>query len=115
MPTARASAVAIVESKVIYVIGGWNGIFSGPSLTTVEGYNPATDTWTEEAPLLVGKWGASRPAASTGIQSGSPTAIDAIERSVLAHHQTAAVKRYGRAGEAVNRGLLPGRPGRRPG
>jgi len=69
MPTARASAVAIVESKVIYVIGGWNGIFSGPSLTTVEGYNPATDTWTEEAPLLVGKWGASRPAASTGIQS----------------------------------------------
>src|ERR1700728_4221285 len=33
------------------VIGGWNG----STMSTVERYNPATDTWTEDAPLLVSK------------------------------------------------------------
>jgi hypothetical protein len=51
MPTARCSIAATVENNVIYVIGGYNG----SRLATVEGYNPATNTWTEEAPMLVGK------------------------------------------------------------
>jgi N-acetylneuraminic acid mutarotase len=55
MPTARDVAEAVVVNNIIYVIGGWNGVFSGNGLATVESYNPATDTWTEEAPLLVGK------------------------------------------------------------
>ena len=59
MPTARSVAVAVVENKIIYVIGGWNGIFSGPGLATVESYDPATETWTEESQLLVGKWAPS--------------------------------------------------------
>lgn len=42
----------VVENNIIYVVGGING--SG-RLSTVESYNPAANTWTEEAPLLVGK------------------------------------------------------------
>ena len=57
MPTARNWATAVVENNIIYVMGGWNG--GSGSLATVESYNPATDTWTEEAPLLVGKWAPS--------------------------------------------------------
>ena len=54
MPTARCSTGVAVESNIIYVIGG-NGNSGNNRLTTVESYNPATDTWAEEAPLLVGK------------------------------------------------------------
>ena len=57
MPTARGSAAAVVDRNAIYVIGG-NG--ATLRLDTVEKFVPATDTWTEEAPLLVGK---SEPSA----------------------------------------------------
>jgi len=53
LPSARDSMGAVVENNIIYVIGGLDQ--SGNRLNTVESYNPATDTWTEEAPLLVGK------------------------------------------------------------
>jgi N-acetylneuraminic acid mutarotase len=49
MPTARCAAEAAVANNIIYVIGGYA---NGNSLTTVESYNPATDSWKEEAPLL---------------------------------------------------------------
>ena len=52
MPTARGSAAAVVDGTSIYVIGG-NG--STQRLNTVEKYVPSTNTWAEEAPLLVGK------------------------------------------------------------
>jgi kelch-like protein 2/3 len=52
MLTARFSAAAVVKNNIIYVIGG-NG--STLRLKTVESYNPATNSWTTEAPLLVGK------------------------------------------------------------
>jgi hypothetical protein len=58
MPTARNSVTAAVYKNillnqyVIYVVGGFN--YNG-RLAIVESYNTATDTWTEEAPLLVGK------------------------------------------------------------
>lgn len=51
MHNTRAAFGAVVEDNLIYVIGGYN-----PNrLNSVESYNPATDTWTDEAPLLVGK------------------------------------------------------------
>jgi N-acetylneuraminic acid mutarotase len=56
MPTARWSTAAVVEKKtnIVYVIGG--SISANPTFTAaVESYNPATNTWTEEAPLLVVK------------------------------------------------------------
>jgi N-acetylneuraminic acid mutarotase len=55
MPTARCSAAAVVEKNIIYVIGGYSPSGGGTRLNTVESYTPATNTWTEEAPLLVGK------------------------------------------------------------
>ena len=56
MHTARQDAPAVVEKNIIYVIGGFNGSrSSGKPLATVESYNPASNNWTEEAPLLVAK------------------------------------------------------------
>ena len=44
---------AAVENKIIYIVAG----NSAENLreTTVQSYNPATDTWTEDAPLLIGR------------------------------------------------------------
>jgi len=49
MPTARNGAMAVVEKGIIYVAGGYNGT---DFLATVESYNPKTNTWTEETPML---------------------------------------------------------------
>ena len=57
MPTARWASEAVVEKtkNIVYVIGGVvNGSGNG-DIATVESYNPATNTWTEEAPMLVAK------------------------------------------------------------
>ncbi|HEY4840748.1 MAG TPA: kelch repeat-containing protein [Terriglobales bacterium] len=67
MPTARWSTAVVVEKNIIYVVGGT--INASPTFTAaVESYNPATNTWTEEAPLLVVK---SQPAA--GLQGTAKT------------------------------------------
>jgi len=61
MPTATWSTAAVVENDIIYVIGGTVGTASNYSyVANVESYNPATNTWTEETPMLVSK---SQPAA----------------------------------------------------
>jgi uncharacterized repeat protein (TIGR03803 family) len=51
MPTTRGDAAAAVEDGIIYVIGG-SVQFQGERLNTVESYNPATNTWKEESPML---------------------------------------------------------------
>jgi N-acetylneuraminic acid mutarotase len=53
MPTARQGAVAVMESNIIYVIGG--NTASKTRLSTVESFNPATNDWATEAPLLLAK------------------------------------------------------------
>ena len=64
MPTARWATEAVVEKNIIYVIGGVvNGSGNG-SITTVESYNPATNSWNEEAPLLV-----AQSQSSAGLRS----------------------------------------------
>ena len=73
MPTARFSAAAAVEKNIIYVIGG-NGNNGDLRLNTVESYNPATDTWTEEAPLIIGK---SEP--SVGLIGSTIIAADGFQ------------------------------------
>ena len=76
MPTARCSSVAVVEKGIVYVIGG---VSTANRLNTVEAYNPTTNTWTEEATLLVGKSEISAGLISTtivasgGIASGGVT------------------------------------------
>ncbi|MFC1719036.1 sigma-70 family RNA polymerase sigma factor, partial [Candidatus Poribacteria bacterium] len=44
MPTARRSTGSAVVDGKIYVIGGAEG-WGGPTIKTVEEYDPATDTW----------------------------------------------------------------------
>ena len=50
MPTARGGAGAAVRNGRLVVVGGING---GDSLNAVEEYNPATDSWSTLAPLVV--------------------------------------------------------------
>jgi N-acetylneuraminic acid mutarotase len=81
MPTARWGTAAVVEKKtnIVYVIGG--SINANPTFTAaVESYNPATNTWTEEAPLLVvksqvaaGLLGTTIVAADGGTNGGGDT------------------------------------------
>ena len=60
MPTPRSDLGVAVENNIIYAIGGIGGVDNGNSvLNNVESYNPATDTWTEENPLLIDKEGVS--------------------------------------------------------
>ena len=49
MPTKRATLAAVALNGVVYAIGG--GTFTGTPLTTVEAYDPASDTWSTKAPL----------------------------------------------------------------
>jgi uncharacterized repeat protein (TIGR03803 family) len=50
MPTARNGTLAVVEKNIVYVMGGNLG--NGANfVATVESYNPATNTWTEETPM----------------------------------------------------------------
>ncbi len=57
MPTARWGSEAVVEKKtnIIYVSGGETNENGQDPVANVESYNPATKTWTEEAPMPVPK------------------------------------------------------------
>jgi N-acetylneuraminic acid mutarotase len=49
MPTALCSADAVVVDNIVYLVGGYDGT---NALTTVQSYNPATNTWTVQESLL---------------------------------------------------------------
>jgi uncharacterized repeat protein (TIGR03803 family) len=50
MPTPRNGTLAVVEKNIVYVMGGNLG--NGANfVATVESYNPATNTWTEETSM----------------------------------------------------------------
>jgi N-acetylneuraminic acid mutarotase len=54
MPTARFNfGVGVVNNK-IYAIGGWGSCSSNPC-TTVEEYDPSTNTWTTKASMPTGR------------------------------------------------------------
>ncbi len=59
MPTARWGHAAGVVNGKIYVIGGYNegGYYSDITVSTVEEYDPAIDTWTTKAPMPTARWG----------------------------------------------------------
>ena len=70
----QESASAVADKDVIYVIGGqdYNGY-----LTNVESYNTTTNTWTDEAPLLVAKgW------AAVGLLGTTVVAADGSNSSI---------------------------------
>ena len=58
IPTPKTSHTASVIDGKIYVIGGY--VQEGKeykNLATIEIYDPATDRWTQEPDMLIGKWG----------------------------------------------------------
>ena len=52
---ARAALTAQFLNGILYAVGGTNN--EAKSLTTNEAYNPATDTWTEKAPMPTARGG----------------------------------------------------------
>jgi N-acetylneuraminic acid mutarotase len=86
MPTARAALAAATakcppprdEGVCIYAIGGFNG----HALTTVEAYDPSTDTWQAVAPLPSPQ--AGTPGAATGLDGkiylmGGVDGVDTVD------------------------------------
>jgi len=52
MPTARAqAAVVLAPDGLIYVIGGYDSASESTGLTSVQAYNPTTNTWSTKASL----------------------------------------------------------------
>jgi hypothetical protein len=53
IPTPRYVPASAVVNNILYVIGGCNSqcAVGGGALTTVEAYNPATNTWSEKSPI----------------------------------------------------------------
>jgi YVTN family beta-propeller protein len=52
LPSARMSGAGAVVNGILYVVGGNN---QGPGLTTVDAYDPATNTWVAKAPMSMGR------------------------------------------------------------
>jgi len=50
MPTGRYFHAAAVVNGVVYVVGG--RLTNGLGSTSVQAYNPSTNTWTTRAPML---------------------------------------------------------------
>jgi N-acetylneuraminic acid mutarotase len=60
MPTARFSLSTSMVNGKIYAIGGdLRGRGAPLSTSTVEEYDPATDTWTARADMPTARWGLS--------------------------------------------------------
>jgi N-acetylneuraminic acid mutarotase len=59
MPTARAMLSACAVNGKIYAIGGhfWDSAWQGTTLSAVEEYDPATDTWTKKADMPMPTYG----------------------------------------------------------
>jgi N-acetylneuraminic acid mutarotase len=71
MPTPRTRASASVVDGKIYVFGGASGGGSGyPEMSTVEAYDPATDTWARKADMP-----APRELLATSVVGGKIYAI----------------------------------------
>ena len=78
MPTTRGLLSTSVVNGKIYATGGTGGIpgvWPRNALSTVEEYDPATDTWTEKTAMLT-----TRIALSTSVVNGKIYAIGGNER-----------------------------------
>lgn len=64
MPTGRSSLMAGVVNGVLYAVGGGRPAAADTIYTTVEAYDPKTDTWVTKAPLPVPCWGGAAGAVS---------------------------------------------------
>jgi len=60
MPTTRSNVGAVAENGIIYAIGGFTGpqligynAYSDVTTNVTEAYNPATNAWTEKAPMPI--------------------------------------------------------------
>ena len=86
MPTARAYLSTSVVNRKIYAIGGYDGqrVFS-----TVEEYDPATDTWTKKASMPTARGG-----LSTSVVNGKIYAIGGLRRQGGVREAVAVVEEY---------------------
>ena len=87
MPTTRlALSTSVVNAHIIYAIGGVKNAWVGPDLSTVEAYDPATDSWTKKADMPTG-----RDYLSTSVVNGI---IYAIGGGIVGWRVLTAVEAY---------------------
>jgi N-acetylneuraminic acid mutarotase len=71
MPSPRTrSRASVVDGKIYVIGGGRGGTASYPTVSTVEAYDPATDTWTRQADMPT-----ARELLSTSVVDGKIYAI----------------------------------------
>jgi N-acetylneuraminic acid mutarotase len=78
MPTARSSMDCVVADGMVYVMGGYNGSF----LSTVESYNPATNSWFTLAPMS-----SAESDAGAGLIGGTILVINGSDNEADGHNQ----------------------------
>src|ERR1700722_19618649 len=98
MHIARMGLAVCTHSRLLFAIGGFDG---HRRLADVESYNPDTNTWTPERPLIIGRSGAAAVAlaesiyvvggyASDSVQG--PMQLDAVERYCMLTQQWTLVR-----------------------
>ena len=88
MPTARYALSTSVVDGIIYAIGGVPGP-NGPPLSTMEAYNPVTDTWTKKADMPTARF-----ILSTSVVNGIIYAIGGSPAEVSPGSTYATVEAY---------------------
>ena len=79
MPDIREGHAAVAVDDSIYIIGGEDtGILSGPAISTVQAYDPDTDTWTRKADMPT-----ARAGLTAVVVNGNIYAIGGIVNGVL--------------------------------
>jgi len=84
IPTARSSLSTSVVDGKIYAIGGvkWNNVTSeGTYYTTVEEYDPVTDTWTTKSDISTARYSLSSSAVNGKIYAIGGTTWDHINQT----------------------------------
>lgn len=87
MHTPRIGLATCTHSRLLYAIGGFDG---HRRLAEVESYNPDTNTWRREKPLLVGRSGAAAAPLAECIYVVGGYASDSVEGPM----QLDVVERY---------------------
>src|SRR5438067_6271696 len=91
MPTARTGLRVAVVNGILYAIGGADN--SGANLNRVEAYDPATNTWSQKAPMAT-----ARQIFAAGALNGTIYALGGVGLVGNSFGALASVEAYDPAG-----------------
>ena len=94
MPTQRSGFDTCIVDGKIYAIGGEIEGFGNLSLSTVEMYDPKTDTWERKADMLTARTGVSVSVVDEKIYAIGGTELKRFEIDVIINGEFRKVKRW---------------------